>query len=466
MRGRRAGRAVALAALGALVATGLTGCGVVHDLLGITDSYETTVEWLDDQPILTSVVEITEYQHEGETHGEVRGELDEAATPAEIEAFALEAVAFLDTQDRSDIDLYLGHGEIAFAVDDAASTRRAIPIWQQVELLPALRGALVSGDLVTTRALRIDAAGIVDALETLGVDYRVESLTDEAAFETDVPPGAYAGRIDDRVVGTVLRGDGCTPQDGVLPLALDLIEAGASGVLGLCTEFAINSLEPVGQAAIALRARLDADGIAGLPVTMSQVRLVDYDVRERTVSVAPGSADALAVVRDIEHTAVLGDDASFTLDESGDLTVSDYDVSASRLAALVVDSPAMASLRSVAVFGEDWAATAGPTEFAALADATSSLAAAASALDYVRLEPETLLLSLPDDDASSPPEADARAAAEALDDSGLWESRQTSVRWDGADLVIDSGDAAELTGRAARAEPLTWFRDAWVALHP
>ncbi|MBZ2194878.1 hypothetical protein [Occultella gossypii] len=455
-------RAVASVVLAAVAAGGLTGCDA---FLGISDSYHDTVEWLEDQSILISVVRITEYEHDFETQGEVRGELDPAATPAEIEAFAIEAVQFLDTQSRSVIDVYLGHGEINFAVEDVESTRQAIPIWQQVEELPGVRGALVSGDSVTTRGLRADIRTVVEGLQSLDVGYRAQALTDDAAFETDVIPGAYAGRIDERVVGTVLAERDCTPATGVLPIALDLVEGGAGGILDLCRYWQLNYLSPIGEAAIALRARLDEAGITDLPVSMSMVRLVEYDTRERTATVTPGSADGLGILLAIDASTEFGEDASFTLDENRDLTLSAYDDPTSLLADLVLGSPASVAVGIVTLSGEDFSVTAPADQLQAFQDEAQSLDAAAPVFHYFNYAPATLGMSLPDDPIDSTPEAVVRAAAGALFDSGAWRDRQVTIDWSGDELEIDSGDAAALEGGAANSEQLTWFRDEWVGLN-
>lgn len=471
-----------MVAMVAVAALTLTGCGALgEELLGASTSYADTRAWLEEQPIVASIDEPSEFYDGFARQGELHAELDPAASPEEVEEFAVAAARFLDTEDRAFVDLYAGREHIDFVVGDESAVREALPIWQQVAGLSDIRAALVGRGTVVARGVRADLPAMVDALQTLDAGFEAQGLADSAALDEAVETGSYYDSVlhgqngvnphpldapspqDDDIVSILAAGD-CAPAPGVLSLALEVTADGPHGSLDLCQGWALDYAGlPIGEAAIALRARLDAAGVTDLSVwAVSRVPIPDAQVRE--VRVLPGSAEGLEILHALDAVSVLPEKAGYTLDENRDLLLTSFDEPNARLVALLVAAPGAAALGTVEVRGEDLAVTGTIDRLQEFQDDAAALDSATPVFSYLDVAADTALLHLVYDPADRPTESAIRDAARALHDGDIWSTRQVTLESRGASFVIDAGDAADLDVSATRSESLVWFHDEWLAL--
>jgi hypothetical protein len=471
-------RALASLSIAAALTATLAGCDFVGEaILGNDTSYSSTRTWLEDQSIVTAIEEPSEFYDGFARQGELRAELDPSATAAEVEEFAFAAARFLDTQDRAYVQLYAGRDDLDFVVGDEEAVRAALAIWQRLPDLTGVRVALVGGGTVVARGLRADMATMLDSAQSLDAGYEVQGFSDTEALEQVAEIGSYFDSIlygenvvsdhpeeqvrveaDDLV--SVLAEADCTPAPGVVVIALEMVADGPHGSLDLCKGWELDYAgRPIGETAIALRARLDAAGIADLPVWLVS-RVPEPDAQTRDVRVMPGSADGLGVLRALDAPSALPDKAGYSLGENRDLLLTSFDEPSSRLVALLLASPASAALGTVDVRGEDIAVIGTVDHVQEYQSDAAALNDAAPVFSYLELSADAATLSLRDETT----EPAITAAAQALFDNGLWAERRVTVDWSGASFVIDEGDAADLDALAAESDPLMWFHDEWVAL--
>ena len=415
---------------------------LVLSLAACVNGPTTAASWLRGQPGILSVQVVDEDDNLGGSTGTVRGELDPGLSDEQLTSLASSVAGFLRSQEKAGIRL--GIDAVDFWVEeDDASNRGAIELWRDVVPVSGVVSGIVAADSVHVRALRPDMESILTELGRADADLRIEGFPDAGALEADESEDAESG--DD--IGNVAsleysRARGCEPSGKEIELAVSLFgrDEIAGALLDPCLSFDIHYADgvPFSTALPALQEEIVTAGLEQFPVTADQQRLAVVDGLDATVTpIVAGDPAMFSVFAAFEVGVAM--DARITLYDDRSVEITDYEVLAAELVAIVQTAPAAAASPFIRIEGSDVAVGGLAPELAPLAEQAAALQAISAQFTSIELNTDAGILALSSPVATDP---DLPAAVRDLRASQVTAGRTFIVTYLQTQLTIVDGVAS------------------------
>lgn len=428
---RRLGRALLASLTTAILVVGLSGC---------VNGPANASQWLRGQAGIVSVEIVDVDDNLGGSTGSVRGELAPDLSDEQLASLVSSVAGFVRSQEKASIRL--GYDSLDFWVDESDDINaRTIPLWRGVLPVPGIVSGLIFADSVHVRSLRSDMEGILDELDGVETELRIEGFVDAAAIELDTAEDNESG--DD--IGNVdslefIRAAECAPVGNVAEVAVSLFrrEGLRGGTLDPCYAFDLNYDEgvPFSTELPALQVELIAAGMDQFPVTAGQEKFGVIDGLDVTVTpVVEGDPATFSIFAPFESA---GSDARITVYDDRSVEITDYEVPVGQLVGMVEGVPAAAASPFIRIEGSDVAVGGLVGELRALTDEALLLAAASDQFANIELNTDAGILALNSPVATDPIIPDAVADLRA---SQVWVGKRFIVTYLQTQLEIVDGVA-------------------------
>jgi hypothetical protein len=424
------------------------------------------LDWLKGRHGVIGASVLADHSDAFVSSGTIRGELDPAISPSDLDALVAEVQRYLN--DHEEVSIRLGHHDVDFAVYvDDGDTGIGRDLWTRVSGISGLVSGVTSGATILMRVLRPDTAAtlrslervVVDVEDRYPVDIELEAFRNGADLVATASDDDFFGGLQNLTALDYQVAAGCSPTTALQTFALDLAadDRVDGGTLDLCSALDVQYAAGVDMAQVVAetRVRLDSDDLTTFPVTVDQA--AGGFASAHHVEVTPGDAALLDIVPVLAAQDPL---VYYSLDTERNLVITDWNHEAATILPLLASAPTAPLLPSIRIEASDIKATGSYEQLATLIQQATDLRALDPEFSDADLSADNVVLQLYSAVGTDP---DMAAAVAALRSSPIWTTHAVDVNYLNFHVFIQDGVATIGDPHYTDGEIMDTFVSLWNA---